>query len=61
MGGILQGKYIVIEEFVKLLQLLQCWKDLIGEVEKDPRGLDFKIVTKRLVTRRKTRAWLIPI
>ena len=33
---------------------LQCWKDLIGEVEKDPRGLAFKIVTKRLVTRRKT-------
>ena len=33
---------------------LQCWKDLIGEVEKDPWGLVFKIVTKRLVTRRKT-------
>ena len=33
---------------------LQCWKDLIGEVEKDPWGLAFKIVTKRLVTRRKT-------
>ena len=33
---------------------LQCWKDLIREVEKDPRGLAFKIVTKRLVTRRKT-------
>ena len=33
---------------------LQCWKDLIGEVEKDPSGLVFKIVTKRLVTRRKT-------
>ena len=32
---------------------LQCWKDLIGEVEKDPWGLAFKIVTKRLVTRRK--------
>ena len=31
---------------------LQCWKDLIGEVEKDPWGLVFKIVTKRLVTRR---------
>ena len=31
----------------------QCWKDLIGEVEKDPWGLVFKIVTKRLVTRRK--------
>ena len=27
---------------------LQCWKDLIGEVEKDPWGLAFKIVTKRL-------------
>ena len=26
----------------------------MGEVEKDPWGLDFKIVTKRLVTRRKT-------
>ena len=35
---------------------LQCWKDLIGEVEKDPSGLAFKIVTKRLVTRRKTPA-----
>ena len=33
---------------------LQCWKNLIGEVEKDPWGLAFKIVTKRLVTRRKT-------
>ena len=33
---------------------LQCWKDLIGEVEKDPWSLAFKIVTKRLVTRRKT-------
>ena len=33
----------------------QCWKDLIGEVKKDPWSLAFKIVTKRLVTRRKTR------
>ena len=33
---------------------VQCWKDLIGEVEKDPWGLAFKIVTKRLVTRRRT-------
>ena len=33
---------------------LQCWKDLIGEVEKDPWRLAFKIVTKKLVTRRKT-------
>ena len=33
---------------------LQCWKDLIGEVEKDPWGLAFEIVTKKLVTRRKT-------
>ena len=33
---------------------LQCWKDLIGEVEKDPWGLAFKIFTKKLVTRRKT-------
>ena len=33
---------------------LQCWKDLIGEVEKNPWGLAFKKVTKRLVTRRKT-------
>ena len=32
---------------------LQCWKDLIGEVEKDPWGLAFKKVTKKLVTRRK--------
>ena len=32
---------------------LQCWKDLIGEAEKDPWGLAFKIVTKRFVTRRK--------
>ena len=33
---------------------LQCWKDLIGEVEKDSWRLAFKIVTKRLVNRRKT-------
>ena len=33
---------------------LQCWKDLNGEVEKEPWGLAFKIVTKRLVTRRNT-------
>ena len=33
---------------------LQCWKDLIGQVEKDPWGPAFKIVTKRLATRRKT-------
>ena len=33
---------------------LQCWKDLISEVKKDPWGLAFKIVTKRLVSRRKT-------
>ena len=33
---------------------LQCWKDLIGEVEKDPWDFAFKIFTKRLVTRRKT-------
>ena len=32
----------------------KCWKDLICEVEKDPCGLAFKIVTKRLVARRKT-------
>ena len=32
---------------------LQCRKDLIGGVEKDPWGLAFKIVTKRLMTRRK--------
>ena len=33
---------------------LQYWKDLIGEVEKDSCGIAFKIVTKRLVTRRTT-------
>ena len=33
---------------------LQCWKDLIAEVEKDLWGLAFKIVIKRLVARRKT-------
>ena len=33
---------------------LQCWKDLIGEVKKDPWGLAFKIVAKRLVTGRET-------
>ena len=33
---------------------LQCWKEVIGEVEKDPRGLALKLVTKRLVTRRNT-------
>ena len=32
----------------------QCWKDLIGDVEKDPWSLSFKIVTKRLVSRKKT-------
>ena len=34
--------------------LMYWWSDLIGEVERDPWGLAFKIVTKRLVTRRKT-------
>ena len=33
---------------------LQCWKDLIEEIEKDLWGLAFKIVIKRLVIRRKT-------
>ena len=33
---------------------LECWKDLIGKVEKDPWSLAFKIVTKRFVTKRKT-------
>ena len=33
---------------------LQCWKDFFGEVKKDPWGLAFKIVTKKMVTRRKT-------
>ena len=33
---------------------LQFWRNLIWEVEKDPWGLDFKIVTKILVTRRRT-------
>ena len=33
---------------------LHCWKDLISEVEKDPWGLAFKIITKRFVNRRKT-------
>ena len=36
---------------------LQCWKDLIGEVEKDPWGFAFKIVEdgkkQRLVQLRK--------
>ena len=32
---------------------LQCWNDLIGEVEKDPWGLTLITVNKRLVTRRK--------
>ena len=35
-------------------QDLQCWKDLISEVKKDPWGLAFKIITKRLISRRKT-------
>ena len=35
---------------------LQCWKDLISEVKKDSWSLAFKIVTKRLMTRRKTPA-----
>ena len=33
---------------------LQCRKDLIGGVEKDPWGLAFKIVTKKKSPRRKT-------
>ena len=33
---------------------LQCWKDLIEKVEKDPWGLAFITVNKRLATRRKT-------
>lgn len=33
---------------------LRCWRDLIGEVENDPWGLAFKIVTKKLRTRRQT-------
>ncbi|XP_051163763.1 uncharacterized protein LOC127283122 [Leptopilina boulardi] len=32
----------------------RSWKDLIEDVEKDPWGLAFKIVTKKLVTRQKT-------
>ena len=32
---------------------LQCWKDLIGEFEKNPWGLAFKIFTKILGARRK--------
>lgn len=32
---------------------LRCWKDLIGDVENDPWGLAFKIVTKKLVTRHR--------
>ena len=34
---------------------LQCWKYLIYEIEKDSWGLAFKIITKRLVTRRKNQ------
>ena len=33
---------------------LQCWKDLIEKVEKDPWNLAFKIVTKRLMNERNT-------
>ena len=44
---------IISEQGIKKSRL-QCWKDLIGEVEKDPWGLAFKKVNKRLVTRRKT-------
>ena len=33
---------------------LQCSNDLIGEVEEDPWGLTFKVVTKRLEARRRT-------
>ena len=42
-----------LREGINISQL-ECWKYLIGEFEKDPWGLAFKIVTKRLVTRRKT-------
>ena len=41
-------------EFYAARGRLQCWKDLISEFEKDPWVLALKIVTKRLVTRRKT-------
>ena len=34
---------------------LECWKDSIAEVEKDPWAIAFKIDTKRLVSERKTR------
>ena len=44
---------VIIMQGIKKSRL-QDWKDLIGEVQKDPWGLAFKIVTKRLVTRRKT-------
>ena len=33
---------------------LDCCKDLISEVDKDPWDLPFKMVTKRVVTRRRT-------
>ena len=48
-----KGTKAALRRCIKKSQL-QCWKNLIGEVEKDPQGLAFKIVTKGLVTRRKT-------
>ena len=48
-----KGAKTALRRGIKKSQL-QCWNDLIGEVEKDPWGLAFKIVTKRLVARRKT-------
>ena len=46
-----KGAKAVLRRGIKKTRL-QSWKDLISEVDKDPWGLPFKIVTKRLVTRR---------
>ena len=48
-----KGEKAALRQGIKKSRL-QCWKDLIGEVDKDPWDLALKIVTKRLVTRRKT-------
>ncbi|XP_051174822.1 uncharacterized protein LOC127290358 [Leptopilina boulardi] len=39
----------------------RCWQDLIGESERDPCGLAFKIVTKKLVPRQKISSLDDPI
>ena len=38
---------------------LQCWKDLISDVEKDPWGLAFKIVTMVSLMLQSEQKWIL--